>query len=183
MGEVLQEQPALVNRLLGYVIKIVRDHARAEDITQEVLLIALEGKTYPWDGVIPPLQHLGSIANSRISDHRTKASTRREKLKRENDDPDPDKRDSRPSPISFAAAEEHTELRVELAADVMQRLEKKGDRIAVKSLELTQSGTKSAEAQADALGCTVKDIYRARERVAYQREAVLADARAKGRWP
>lgn len=55
--------------------------------------------------------------------------------------------------------------------------------MAIGTLKLTQAGTKSAEKQAAALKCTVKDIYRARERVAYQREAVVAEARAKGRLP
>jgi DNA-directed RNA polymerase specialized sigma24 family protein len=183
LADVLRQQPALVDRLFGYVLKIVRDHAKAEDIAQDVLAIALAGEKYPWNGTTPPMDHLGSIANSRIHGDRTKAANRREKLRRAADDPDPEKPDSRPSPMSFAAAEEHAELRVELAADVMARLEKKGDHVAIGSLRLTQAGTKSAEKQADLLQCTVKDIYRARERVAYHRETVVTEARAKGRWP
>lgn len=122
MREALDRDPSLVGRVFGYVLKVVRDQAKAEDIAQDVLLIACDGAKYPWDGVTPPMDHLGSIANSRIYGDRTKAANRREKLKKTDEDDDPDKPDSRPSPMSFAAAEEHAELRVELAADVMRRL-------------------------------------------------------------
>jgi DNA-directed RNA polymerase specialized sigma24 family protein len=183
MADVLAKQPALMKRLFGYVLRLVGNESKAEDICQDVLLIAIEGKRYPWDGVTEPMKHLGSIANSRISNDRTRAANRREKLKRAEEDDDPDKRDSRPSPISLAAAEQHEERRVALAADVMRRLQEKEDHIAIGTLQLTQQGRKSAEEQAVELRCTVKDIYRARERVAYLRETVIAEAQARGEWP
>ena len=41
-------------------------------------------------------------------------------------------------------------------------------------LQLEEEGVHDASVQAERMGCTVRDIYRARERIAHHRDAVLA---------
>jgi DNA-directed RNA polymerase specialized sigma24 family protein len=179
----IRRDPGLYKRLFGYVLSRLGDVSRAEDVTGDVVAIALEGKRYPWDGETPILDHLGSIANTLIANSTRKASTRRERLKRDEDDPDPDQRDSRPSPSSFVAAETQEDRRVAMAAELVGHFEAKKDEVVVGSLRLSEEGEHSAERQATLLGCTVKDIYRARERVRHQRDVFVERARKRGEWP
>lgn len=174
----------LAKNLLGYVLKRTRDPDRARDVCQEAITRVLEGKgwnRWTYDGVDTPelslLNHLCDVARAYLGDQRDRAAVRRELGGKD----DIAERVADPEPAAdaqmSAAEEEANDAR--LAALVMDRLDERTRAM----LRLEEEGIDSAAVQAERLHCTVKDVYRMRERVAYHRDKVLEEERVKGTKP
>jgi hypothetical protein len=177
----LRGDPSVGRRLLGYAFNRTRDGARAEDVAQEAIKRMLEGKGFTrWDpsgkALLP---HLFDIVDSIVGNENTRASRRREVAS----DPERDenKRDSDANIEARAVRAEEDDLTQRLADRVMARVEK--DPVIPGMLAAEQEGIDGAAEQAERLGCTVKDIRRARERLAHHRGAVLDEARKNGELP
>jgi len=85
------------------------------------------------------------------------------------------KPDSRPGAEQQIEAIEERERERRLAARVLARVA--ADPLITGMLEHEKAGIGRAPELAALLHCTVKDIYRARERVAYHRDRVLEEER------
>jgi RNA polymerase sigma factor (sigma-70 family) len=171
----------IAKNLLGYCIKRTRERARAADAAQEAIALVLAGKgwhRWVYDGegshALSLLNHLSDVARDWLNTQRERAAHWRELAEspaRDRQIADPQARtDERIEDL-----EEHDD-EMRLAQAVMDRLDERTREM----LRLEQQGEHDAAALADRLGCTVKDIYRARERVKYHRDAVLEeDARRR----
>jgi DNA-directed RNA polymerase specialized sigma24 family protein len=184
----LEGDTALAKKLVGYANRKTRDMTRATDAAQEAVARMLEGRgSYRWDPTRKSLlNHLADVVDTVVANERRRAATRREKpIDRASDDdgkPHSDRHpDSRPNAEQQAASIEERQTELRLAAEVMTRVEK--DPVIPGMLALEEEGIHDAAEQARRLGCTVKDIYRARERLAYHRDAVLAQRKKTGGAP
>jgi DNA-directed RNA polymerase specialized sigma24 family protein len=176
--DVLRNDPTIAKKLVGYAYKKTSDIARAKDAAQEAVARMLESKGfYRWDPSRKTLlNHLADIVDTVVAnENRRAAAWREEPLK-----PARDKRtaDPRPDPERKMMDIEEEQRRQRLADAVMMRVEK--DPLIPRMLELAQEGTDDAAEQAGKLGCRVPDIYRARERLAHHRDAVLDQEKRNG---
>jgi DNA-directed RNA polymerase specialized sigma24 family protein len=174
----------ITRNLLGYCFKRTGDRARAEDAAQQAILLVLAGEgwhrwTHDDDKSVERslLDHLSDVAKDVLKKNREQAAGWREipaTPKHEAKAADPQGRtDDR--------MEDHAghEDDMRLAALVLARLDERTRAM----LELEQEDVHDAAAIASRLGCTVKDVYRMRERVQYHRDRVLEEERGKREEP
>jgi len=165
----------ILKRLLGYAYRRTSDVARAKDLAQEAVALVLEGRgwlRWTYDGVKSPerslLDHLCNVARSTAKDERKAAAARREIPF------DIRKHDVAHGLLgleeTYLDEAEHAR-RMRLAERVMARL----DPLALRLLELEQADVHEAARQAEIAACTVTEVYLARQRIAYHRDAVLAE--------
>jgi len=175
--DVLAKDPRIAKKLLGYAYKKTKDIQRAKDAAQEAVARMLEGKGfYRWNPQGKSLlNHLADIVDTVVANETRSAAYRHERGM------DPDDLERLAGGAAAPNAREQLEAIEDrrreslLAAAVMARIE--SDPVIPRMLELEQQdvGDDDAERQARLLGCTVKDIYRARERLAYHRDKVLEE--------
>jgi DNA-directed RNA polymerase specialized sigma24 family protein len=178
--DVLAKDPRIAKKLLGYAYKKTQNIQRAKDAAQEAVARLLEGKGfYRWNPHGKSLlNHLADIVDTVVANETRSAAHRRELGM------DPDDLERLAGGAAVPDAREQLEAIEDrrrealLAAAVMSRI--KSDPILPRMLDLEQQDVGEdgdAERQARLLGCTVKDIYRARERLAYHRDQVLEEAK------
>jgi DNA-directed RNA polymerase specialized sigma24 family protein len=171
----------IAKNLLGYLFKRTRDPDAAADAAQEAIARVLAGEgwhRWVYDGEqtveLSLLNHLCDLGRDVIKKDRKRAARRHET----EEDPVRDAATADPEPRADdqieAVEEDENERR--LAALVWDRLDERTRDVLV----LAQEGIDDAAEIARRLGCTPRDVYRARERVAYHRDAVLDEERAKG---
>ncbi len=170
----------ITRNLLGYCFKRTRDRARAEDATQEAITLVLAGKGWHrWvhdDGKsleLSLLDHLSNVAKDVLKKDRERAAGWREIPTRPVHEAKAADPQARPDDRIEDHAEQEEEMR--LAQLVVDRLD---DRTRA-MLELEQEGIHDAAVLASRLECTVKEVYRMRERVAYHRDRVLEEERGR----
>jgi DNA-directed RNA polymerase specialized sigma24 family protein len=168
----------ITKRLLGYAYKKTSNVARARDVAQEAITLALEAKGWhrwePHPGKTPErslLGHLCNIARAIAKDERKSAAARRE-VQPDPEDEDRDLRVADPAPTVERANLDEAEHRE--TDDLVARVKDRLDARALGVLQLEEEGVHDASVQAERLDCTVREIYRARERIAHHRDAVLA---------
>jgi DNA-directed RNA polymerase specialized sigma24 family protein len=169
--DVLRNDPTVAKKLLGYAYKKTRDVARAKDAAQEAVARMLEGKGfYRWDPDAKTLlNHLADIVDTVVANERRRAAGWREEALRpaqHNQTADSD-----PGPEQMTVNIEDDLRQQRLADEIMMRVQ--DDPVIPRMLDLVRAGTEEAAEQGRQLRCTVKDIYRARERLAHHRDAVL----------
>jgi DNA-directed RNA polymerase specialized sigma24 family protein len=177
----LARDATIAKKLVGYASKRTRDSTRALDVAQEAIARALEGKGFcRWDPARKKLlDHLSDIVDSVVGNENTRASRRREVAP--DSERDAKKRDSDAN-LEARALREEKDVRWQRLADrVMERVAE--DPIIPHMLALEQDGVESGAELAEALHCTTKDIYRARERLGHHRDIVLAAAKKRGELP
>jgi DNA-directed RNA polymerase specialized sigma24 family protein len=175
----LEKDAKLRRGVLAYAYKVTHRIDEAKTAAQEAFARVLEGKGwYAWhpQGDKTLFAHLCSVVDTVVANERARAHNRRE----DEGVPAYDEKTVDPEPRidqRIEAAEEHQE-KMKLAELVMQRL----DEMARGMLELEQQGTHDAALQAEFLSCSFDDVFLARKRVAYHRDAVLAEhAKKRGR--
>jgi len=172
------EERWITKRLLGYAYRKTSNVARARDVAQEAIALALEGRGWhrwePHPGKTPErslLGHLCNLARAIAKDERKSAAARRE-MQPDPEDEDRDLRVADPQPtIEQANLDEADHRETE---DLVARVKDRLDPRALGVLQLEEEGVHDASVQAERLDCTVRDVYRARERIAHHRDAVLA---------
>ena len=173
--DVLEKDPRIAKKLLGYAYKKTLDIRRAKDAAQEAVARMLEGKGfYRWNPKRKTLlNHLADIVDTVVANE-TRSAAHRHELGM---DPGDIERlaGGAPAPNAREQLEAIEDRRREalLAAAVMARVQ--SDPIIPRMLDLEQQDVGEGDEQARLLGCTVKDIYRARERLAYHRDKVLEE--------
>ena len=173
--ELLSTDPEIGRKLVGYAYKKTRDRTRMRDVAQEAIARVLEGRGwYRWDPNRKSLlDHLSDVVDSLVANQNRRASVKREQPMGEGDDER--KPDSTPSPERQIDSIEQLERKRRLAVRVMERVA--GDAIIPDMLKHEQAGIGKASELAGLLHCAVRDIYRARERLAYHRDEVLEEDR------
>jgi DNA-directed RNA polymerase specialized sigma24 family protein len=174
-AEVLAADPRIGRILLAYAFKKTRDRERTQEVAQDAIARVLAGRGWcRWDPDRKSLlNHLSDVVESLVANQNRRASVNRERPMAEDDEEaEPD---SSPSPEQRFDSHEQLERKRRLAARVMERVAE--DRIIPRMLECEQEGIDQASELASRLDCSVKDIYRARERLAYHRDQVLEEER------
>jgi hypothetical protein len=174
--------PVIPKRLLRFCASRTEDRQQAKDMASEAIALTLAGegwKRWEWDGVTDKteslLMHLCTMARDVLKKERERASEWREVRGKETDAPDsgPTSTPGERSPESTRHAQD-----MRRAEAVMARLDE-GTREMLR-IESQSEEAPTAVQLAAKLGWTEKQVYRARERVAYHREIVLAAERKRG---
>jgi RNA polymerase sigma factor (sigma-70 family) len=177
------KDPVISKRLLRFCYARTRDVQRAKDAMSEALVRVLAGEGWHrWnhEGTKDPaeslLMHLCNVAKDVIKKERERASEWREvrgesKAGRSAADPGP-----APGEMPEEWAKQDHDVR--RAEAVMERLDEPTREML--RLESESDGEMDARELAKRLGWTVKQVYRARERVFYHRDAVLGREPKRG---
>jgi len=174
--------PVIPKRLLRFCRSRTEDGQQAKDMASEALALTLAGEgwhRWTWDGITDKteslLMHLCTMARDVLKKERERASEWREVRGEESDAPDsgPTSTPGQRSPESTRHAED-----MRRAEAVMARLDE-GTREMLR-IESESEKPPSAAELAAKLGWTEKQVYRARERVAYHRGIVLAAEQKRG---
>jgi DNA-directed RNA polymerase specialized sigma24 family protein len=181
-ADAASKEPILGKRLLRFCFARTRDADKAADAASEAIALTLAAEGWHrWkhDGRFPPTQsllmHLCDMAKDVIKKDRERASTWREV----EGDPERDAKapDSSPEPGAMPAKWEKHDDAMRRADDVMARLDE--DAREMLRVEAGSDEELDGEELAAKLGWTVKQVYRARERVMYHRDLVLAREKRK----
>ncbi|MBV9946732.1 MAG: hypothetical protein JOZ69_07790 [Myxococcales bacterium] len=175
--ELLESNPKIIRYLNGYAFKKTRDHELAYELAHDAVLRVLEGKGWHrWDPARKELlNHLSDVVKALLADRRKRAFLRREQPMVDGDeDRAPD---SKPSPDRQMEGAQELARRRRLAAQVMARVAE--DPIIPRMLEHKKAGIQKPAELARLLGCAVKDIYRAHDRLTHHRERVLEEERRR----
>jgi len=180
----------ILKRLIAYAYRKTSNVVAARDLAQQSVALVLGARGWhrwvfdpakPWTVQQSLLKHLCNVARSTAKDERKSAAERREVplvL------PDPEKEEERehadPAMNVEAMNLDEAEFRrqMRLAETVVERVDARSRAL----LELEQGDDDlDAKQQADRLGCTVTDVYLARDRIAYHRDKVLAEERERSK--
>jgi hypothetical protein len=193
--ERLAADPGLRARLMKMALSLTDNVvADASDLVQEAIRKTLDPNVSPWKPEKQPslLRHLGSLMNSAASHQRRDARARRFiPFASENDGPQKAIRGRGPTAAPMQAAEPNAEEGALAQEDGKRiddrlarlRLRLAGDAIALGKIDLHAEGVDDAAAQAARLGCTVREIYRAAERITYHAKRVAAETKAEAADP
>ena len=185
--ELLATDPRISRLLYGYAYKKTRSEVRMREVAQEAMARVLKGRGwYRWDPSSKALlDHLSDVVDSLVANENRRAAKQREQPMAEGEDEG--KADSTPSPEEQLDAAQELASKRRVVARVMERVA--GDAIIPGMLQHGEEGITKASDLAALLRCSAKDIYRARERLAYHRDQVLEEERKleeqrrKGRAP
>jgi DNA-directed RNA polymerase specialized sigma24 family protein len=176
------KEPIIAKRLLRFCSARTRDPQRAKDAASDALLLTLAGvgwHRWVYDGKREPvaslLMHLCSVAKDVLKQERERASTWREV----EGDPERDAAapDSKPRLGEMPAEWARQDEAMRHATMVMERLDEDARRML--RMESESDEDLDAAGLATKLGWTVKQVYRARERVVYHRDQVRREASQK----
>jgi DNA-directed RNA polymerase specialized sigma24 family protein len=182
--DALRKDPCTAKKVLGYALNKTRNITRAQDAAQEAVARVLQGRGwYAWKPDAKSLlDHLCDVVDTVVANESRRAGKRRERPIRSKDDEGNPGDDAVPDLAQDASQQieslEEEQHELDLAARVMLRVEK--DPVIPGMLRLEQDETSDAREQARLLGCSVPEIYRARERLAYHRDVVLREEEQKG---
>jgi DNA-directed RNA polymerase specialized sigma24 family protein len=168
----------LRKRIVGYALTLTRDPHDATDLAQSAIAKVIDPNVSPWDPTTQPnlFLHVGSVMNSLV------ANARRAQKRHPLESYEAQADDARPHPsgtLSAPAPDDDEDIRrlQGWMDDLLARLE--GDDIATGKIRLHYEGVVDASGQAARLGCKVKDIYLANERIAYHVDIIRKAARAR----
>jgi DNA-directed RNA polymerase specialized sigma24 family protein len=176
-------EPMIPTRLLRFCRTRTRDVQSARDLMADAIAVTLAGEgwhRWKYDGKRTPAEslliHLFNMAKDVHKKELESAAAWREvQGDPEHDPPAPD---SAPRPGEKPAKWTKQDDEMRLAALVMERLDE--DAREMLRVESESDEELDGETLARKLGWTSKQVYRARERVVYHRDAVLAAERKKG---
>jgi DNA-directed RNA polymerase specialized sigma24 family protein len=172
-AKLLKEDERLRKKIFVHAYKLTGNLPDAKDLAQQGMSRAIDPKRSPWDPDKQPslLLHIGSLMNGLARNKRRGDGRHRAETYDTTDDLHPAS-----EPTALERMESAEELaRLEYWMDLLlARLE--GDTLALDKIGLVCQGIDGAAEQAARLKCTVKDIYRANERIAYHVERVKRDA-------
>jgi DNA-directed RNA polymerase specialized sigma24 family protein len=174
----LDRDPRLRKKIFAHAYSLTRNLEDAKDLSQAAIAKAIDPEGSPWDPDAQPnlLLYVGSLMN-------TAAFNKRRGEARHPTVGESVLSDHRPGPD--AEPEPTPEERLAHAED-LARLEGwldkllvrlAGDEVALAKIELMRDGIDDAAEQAARIGCSVKDTYRANERIAYHAALVKKTAR------
>jgi hypothetical protein len=165
----LEREPRLRKKIFAHAYSLTRNLEDAKDLSQAAIAKAIDPEDSPWDPDKQPnlLFHVGSLMNTAaFNRHRGEArhrTVRYEPSKDHTVDPEPTPEER------IEHAEEMARLQGWLDK-LLVRLA--GDTVALGKIELMREGIDDAAEQAARLHCSVEDIYRASERIAYHASIV-----------
>jgi DNA-directed RNA polymerase specialized sigma24 family protein len=170
--QLLRADQALRKKIFVQAYRLTGNLPDAHDLAHEGMAAAIDPEASPWDPDKQPnlRLHVGSFMNGvMVNRRRAEARYRSTPF----DPKDHDRVDPAPNP-------EQRLLNAEELAEFERRLERLRERladdaIALGMLELFGEGVSAAAelaARLAHLGCEVKDVYRARERIAYHAKQV-----------
>jgi len=178
------KEPFIAKRLLRFCVARTRDPQRAKDAAGDAVLMVLAGvgwHRWEYDGKGEPaaslLMHLCDLAKDVVKKERERASSWREV----EGDPERDAAapDSKPPVGEMPAPWAKQDEAMRHAQLVMDRLDE--DARTMLRVESESDEELDAATLAGKLGWTVKQVYRARERVVYHRDQVRGElGRKKG---
>jgi DNA-directed RNA polymerase specialized sigma24 family protein len=172
-AKLLKEDERLRKKIFVHAYKLTGHLPDAKELAQQGMTRAIDPKGSPWDPDRQPslLLHIGSLMNGLARNKRRGDGRHRAEAYDTTGDLHP-----APEPTVLERMESAEELaRLGHWMDLLlARLA--GDTLALDKIGLVYQGIDDAAAQAARLQCTVKDIYRANERIAYHVERVKRDA-------
>jgi len=163
--ELLEKDATLRKRIFLRAYSLTRSLADARELAQEAMTSAIDPAGSPWDPDTEPdlLFHVGSLMNSAAANRRR--GERRHPFIHYK--PEKDLRlDPAPTAEDLMVQEDDVAELERRMADLRDSLA--GDDIALGKIDLLYRGIEDAASQAKLLGCSVTDIRRATERIAYQ---------------
>jgi len=176
------KDPVIPKRLLKFCRSRTSDTQQAKDMMSEAVARTLAGEgwhRWRYDGVGSEteslLMHLFNVARDVLKKERESAQAWREVRGKEKDAPVQDVTATPgEKPVEWAAHEDD----MRRAETVMDRLDEEARQML--RVESESEKKLDAKALAEKLGWSVKQVYRARERVVYHRDLVLAAERKRG---
>lgn len=171
--ELLASDERLRKKIFLFAYGKTKELNAAKDLAHEAMIRVIDPERSPWDPAAQPslLNHAGSVMNSLVASQRR--GERRHPFV--SHDPKLDRRvDGAPSPEArLLEVEDYAETMAQLRFwmdELRARLE--GDALALGKIALVYEGIDDADEQAERLGCTRRDVYRANERIAYHANLV-----------
>ncbi len=171
-------------RLVKFAFYRTRSHERADDLTQEAMRRVVDDNWEPWDPTTHPdiVRYMMSIVNRLIANKRTEAATHREIAMSSAEKSSRAERRAEREADRMPAAQRSPEEAV-VAADLASRritmlrarLAERNDTLALLCLERFMQGIDKPAELALALGTTIAEAIKARDRVFYQAERVARD--------
>jgi DNA-directed RNA polymerase specialized sigma24 family protein len=172
--DLLGRDERLRKKVFVHAYSLTRNLEDAKDLAQTGIAKVIDPEDSPWDPDKQPnlLLHVGSVMNG-LARNTNRGHARHPTVAYEPArDPRPD---GAPTPEEqFAHAEDLARLQGWLDK-LLVRLA--GDSIALGKIDLMRDGIDDAAEQAKRLRCSVEDIYRANERIAYHASIVKRAAR------
>jgi hypothetical protein len=178
--ELLGRDERLRKKIFLHAYSLTRNVHDAKELAQTGIAKVIDPDDSPWDEEAQPnlLLHVGSVMNG-LASNKNRGDGRHPVVAL---DPGKDRRvDPGPTP----------EERIDHGEDIarmqgwLDRLivRLQGDEIALGKIELMREGIDDATEQAARLGCSVKEIYRANERIAYHASIVKRATRKASESP
>ena len=169
----LKEDERLRKKIVAHAYTLTRNVQAAKELAQEGIVKAIDPEDSPWDPEKQPslLNHIGSLMNSM-------AWNRRRGEERHPATVYKPQKDQRPDPAPMALERMTDAEDVARYEDWLDRLRERlaGDTLALDKIRLVYEGIEDASVQAERLHCSVQEIYRANERIAYHAELVKKEA-------
>jgi DNA-directed RNA polymerase specialized sigma24 family protein len=172
-------KPGTREKLVKFGMWRLRSQHDAEDLVQRALAKVFDPDDAPWkpDEGKSFLKHVGSIINGLASNENASARARHELV----DSPvvsDPRRpSDAPPADEALADARELHWFR-RLGERLLAKLDGK-DSVAVRAYQLAVQGIDEPSEAAEALGCTVEEVYEAHRRLRYHGKQIRAEAEAE----
>ena len=173
----------IARRLLRFCHARTKDRQQAQDMASEAIALTLAAEGWHrWshDGVTDPaeslLMHLCTMARDVLKKERERAATWREV--KGNPERDPPAGEAGPAPGEKPVEWAKEDDRMRCAEAVMERLDEDARRML--TIESQSEEELDADELAEKLGWNAKQVYGARKRVVYHRDAVLAAERKRG---
>jgi DNA-directed RNA polymerase specialized sigma24 family protein len=172
-----RKPPFIARRLLHFCLSRTRNKQRAEDVVSEAIVLTLAGDGWHrWvhDGATAPevslLRHLVNQAKDVMKKERERASTWREVHGDGDDASDAEDVGSVPGERSPSSEKHATNMkRVEM---VLEQLDEEARQVLY--VEAESDEELEPKHVAEKLGLTVRQVHRARERVFYRRDVLVA---------
>ena len=175
--------PEVQDHLYRLVFKLTRNARDAEELTQETAATALERDTRGkgWSGEPPPLfTFLGSVLNGVLSNFRRRLGRRRRKEVPDDHDAPADTPSAEvgadESLVEAEAQREEDAIKTDLRAYFASRPD---GQLPLQVLEAWEADVVEGEEVAARIGCTRKEIYRARDRIADRLASIAAQRRGE----
>jgi DNA-directed RNA polymerase specialized sigma24 family protein len=176
--KLLASDERLRKKIFVYAYSLTRDIGDAKDLAQEGMAKVVDPQASPWAPDVQPdlFMHVGSVMNSIVANRR-RADARHptesyDKKKHASADPAPNAEEI----LVDADTRAEVSARLKRWVDELRR-RLVGHPVALGKIDLLYEGVEDTAQQAARLGCTVKDVYGANERIAYH----VAQMRKAGR--
>jgi DNA-directed RNA polymerase specialized sigma24 family protein len=172
-AKLLKEDARLRKKLLAHGYKLTNNLSDARDLAQEGMTKVVDPEDSPWDPDEQPslFMHVGSVMNGLARNKRRGDARHPAEAYDSTDELHPQRQ-----PTALERIETAEDLaRYGRWMDILlARLS--GDPLALDKIGLVYQGIEDAAEQAERLRCTVREIYRANERIAYHVGCVKREA-------